>query len=296
MNLQNISTEKINEETILIDQMSIKQILEIINKEDEKIAKKIYHEIDDITKVIEVIYQKNKIGGRLVYVGAGTSGRMGVLDASEMYPTFNSKDDILALIAGGDFALRNPVEFAEDDETQAETDLKSINLTKNDVVIGIGASGRTPYSIGAIQYANKIKAVSVGLSMSKNSEFKKIAQYIIEIDCGPEVITGSTRLKAGTATKLVLNMISTTLMIKKQKTLGNLMIDVRINNKKLYARAINIIKQITNISDENLIKKTLKEADDNVRIAVIMIFKKCSKNEALAWNKENGNLHELLKY
>ncbi|ARU91887.1 N-acetylmuramic acid 6-phosphate etherase [Spiroplasma clarkii] len=292
--INKISTEQINDKTTNIDQMPIINILELINDEDTNVACAVKAEIKNIAAIIEKIQKNFKTGGRVFYLGAGTSGRLGVLDASEMLPTFNSHDEIIGIIAGGESALRKPVEAAEDDENQAELDLKDYNLTPKDTVIAIGASGRTPYSIGALKYAKSKNAYAIGLSMSKCSKFREFADDVIEINSGPEVISGSTRLKAGTATKLVLNMISTTLMIKKGKTYGNLMIDVRISNEKLFYRAVNIVQLITNELDSLKIEKILKETRD-VRLTVVMLLFEVDLTQAKIILESTSNIKTLIE-
>ncbi|AXK51523.1 N-acetylmuramic acid 6-phosphate etherase [Spiroplasma alleghenense] len=271
VNLQKILTESVNENTHDLDLKSTTEILNLINSEDDKIAKAVKQVIPAIAKVIDQIYLKFQNNGRLIYLGAGSSGRIGVLDASEMLPTYGVEDKFFGYIAGGDLALRIPIEGAEDSEDLAIEDLKKINLTKDDTVLGIGASGRTPYVIGALKYAKEIGAFGVGLCMTSNSAFQNYGDAVIEVLSGPEVVTGSTRMKSGTATKMVLNMISTTLMIKSGKVYDNLMIDVKATNEKLVARCIKIVNELTNTNDNEKTLTALQAADMDCKFAAIMI-------------------------
>jgi N-acetylmuramic acid 6-phosphate etherase len=225
----------------------------------------------------------------LIYVGAGTSGRLGVLDASECIPTFSLEDGlVIGIIAGGDTALRTGIEGAEDVLEGAIGDLKKINFSKNDSLVGIAASGRTPYVLGALQYAREIGAASIALSCNLNSEISKFADVAIEVDTGAEILAGSTRLKAGTAQKLVLNMISTVSMIKLGKTYGNLMVDLQVSNIKLRDRAIRIIQSATNC-DSKRAQEALQESKDQVKVAIVMILLDTSAEKALELLKSSGS-------
>lgn len=282
------STEDRNPKSYNLDLKTVRETLEIINQEDSTIASKIRESIDDIEKLTNAVIETFKRDGRLFYLGAGTSGRLGVLDASETVPTFSVDPKMFtALIAGGDYALRNPIENAEDSKMDAENDLKKENLTSNDFVIGIAASGRTPYSIGAVEYAKKIGAKTGSISCNKNSEISSKVDFPIEISTGAEILSGSTRMKAGSATKMVLNMISTTAMIKIGKVYDNLMVDLKPTNEKLIDRARKIIVEITGL-DYDQASKLLIKANNEVKVAIIMQEKnvdyKCAK-EILAKNK-----------
>jgi N-acetylmuramic acid 6-phosphate etherase len=225
----------------------------------------------------------------LIYVGAGTSGRLGVLDASECIPTFSLEDGlVIGIIAGGDTALRTGIEGAEDVLEGAIEELKKLNFSKKDSLVGIAASGRTPYVIGALQYAKEIGAASIALSCNLNSELSKFADVAIEVDTGAEILAGSTRLKAGTAQKLVLNMISTVSMIKLGKTYGNLMVDLQVSNIKLKDRAIRIIQAATNC-DIKKAKDALQESKDQVKVAIVMILLDTSAEKALELLKASGS-------
>ncbi|QVK06189.1 N-acetylmuramic acid 6-phosphate etherase [Mycoplasma mycoides] len=277
----NIETENINKNSLDIDKKSTSEIIKIINNEDIKVAYAIKKELKQISNVIDIIFERFKKGGRLIYIGSGTSGRLGILDASEMYPTYGiNPNRIIGIIAGGNKAIKNPIEGAEDNEKLAIIDLNKIKLNSLDTVIGIASSGKTPYVLSALKYANKKDALSIGLCMTKNSEMTKIANYVISVKTGAEIITGSTRMKAGTATKLVCNMIITTLMIKLGKVYKNLMIDLVATNDKLKKRAFNIVKQITNAKD-HIIHKALNESNFSCKHTIIMILKNISYSESV---------------
>ncbi|QVK09140.1 N-acetylmuramic acid 6-phosphate etherase [Mycoplasma mycoides] len=280
-NLLNIETENINKNSLDIDKKSTSEIIKIINNEDIKVAYAIKKELKQISNVIDLIFERFKKGGRLIYIGSGTSGRLGILDASEMYPTYGiNPNRIIGIIAGGNKAIKNPIEGAEDNEKLAIIDLNKIKLNSLDTVIGIASSGKTPYVLSALKYANKKDALSVGLCMTKNSEMTKIANQVISIKTGAEIITGSTRMKAGTATKLVCNMITTTLMIKLGKVYKNLMIDLVATNDKLKKRAFKIVKQITNAKD-HIIYKALNESNFSCKHTITMILKNISYSESV---------------
>ncbi|EXU60329.1 N-acetylmuramic acid 6-phosphate etherase [Mycoplasma mycoides] len=280
-NLLNIETENINKNSLDIDKKSTSEIIKIINNEDIKVAYAIKKELNQISNVIDLIFERFKKGGRLIYIGSGTSGRLGILDASEMYPTYGiNPNRIIGIIAGGNKAIKNPIEGAEDNEKLAIIDLNKIKLNSLDTVIGIASSGKTPYVLSALKYANKKDALSVGLCMTKNSEMTKIANQVISVKTGAEIITGSTRMKAGTATKLICNMITTTLMIKLGKVYKNLMIDLVATNDKLKKRAFKIVKQITNAKD-HIIYKALNESNFSCKHAIIMILKNISYSESV---------------
>ena len=277
--LENLTTERRNEKTENLDELSTKEILRIMNEEDKTVPTAIEKELDKITEAIEIVKDKISRGGRLVYLGAGTSGRLGILDAVECVPTFSTTDEVLGIIAGGEKAFVKAVEGAEDSLTLAQEDLKKINFSQNDVIFGIAASGRTPYVIGALKYAESVGAKKITLSCNKNAKISKYADVAIEIDCGPEILAGSTRLKAGTAQKLVLNMVSTGTMIGLGKVYKNLMVDVKPTNEKLVERAKGIIAKVTGVTGEEA-HKYLLEANKNVKVAITMILTNCSYKEA----------------
>ncbi|HAQ39754.1 MAG TPA: N-acetylmuramic acid 6-phosphate etherase [Clostridiales bacterium] len=279
-------TEQTNENTINIDKMSINEIVKTINNEDKKVAYAVEKTIPEITSAVEFTVSSLKNGGRLIIAGAGTSGRLGVLDASECPPTFNTAPELVkGLIAGGDTALRNAVEGIEDDENSGINDLKKEDFSDNDVLIGVAASGRTPYVIGALKYAKSLGAKTISISCNPDSETGRLADAAIEVIVGPEVISGSTRLKSGTAQKMVLNIISTTTMIKLGKTYKNLMVDLQASNSKLRRRALNIFKNITNIKDDDTATLFLEKTSWNLKEAIVIYETSCTIEEARAYLK-----------
>lgn len=251
VDLENIKTETRNSKTKDIDVLETKDILKLINDEDKTVAYAVEKCIPEITKLTEEVASSIANGGRLIYMGAGTSGRVGVIDAVECYPTFGvSHDEVMCLMAGGEKAFVRAAEGAEDDEELAIQNLKEINLTYKDIVVGIAASGRTPYVVSGCKYAKKIGAKTGCIVTSPYSPLSEIVDYKIEAITGAEVITGSTRMKSGTAQKMICNMISTAAMIKLGHVYQNLMIDVVPTNKKLVSRSINIIKEITGVTED----------------------------------------------
>lgn len=296
MKLNQLDTEQSNQSSLHIDEMSTIDILKTINNEDKKVAFTVEEVLPQISQAVDCIYEKMCLGGRLIYIGAGTSGRLGVLDASECPPTYGVDPHLVqGLIAGGSRALTTAVEGAEDSMSLAEEDLKRIHLTKQDVVCGIAASGRTPYVIGGLQYARKIGSQTVSICCVHNGKISQYSQYPIEVIVGPEVITGSTRMKAGTAQKLVLNMLSTSVMIKKGKVYKNLMVDVQPTNKKLKTRAIHIVSESTGCSEEESIK-LLKQCHYNVKIAILVGLTGQTETECeQALERNNGNISQTVK-
>lgn len=286
--LEKLSTEKRNDKTMQLDEMSLKQILEMMNEEDNSVPAAIANELAHIEKVVESVIQSLKLGGRLIYVGAGTSGRLGVLDAVECVPTFGvSPETVLGFIAGGMKAFTVAVEGAEDSVEKGALDMKSAAVSDKDTVIGIAASGRTPYVIGALDYAKEKGASTAAISCNKDADISKHAEMVIEVDTGPEVLTGSTRLKAGTAQKLVLNMISTASMIGVGKVYQNLMVDVQSTNEKLIERSKRIIMEATHVDYETA-GKYYEEANAHVKTAIVMILLQCSYEEAIEKLEESG--------
>lgn len=254
MNLNQLDTEQSNPDSLHIDEMSTIDILTTINNEDQKVALAVKEVLPKISIAVDCIYYQMCKGGRLIYIGAGTSGRLGILDASECPPTYGVDPRLVqGLIAGGKEALTAAIEGAEDSQDFAVEDLKNIHLTDKDVVCGIAASGRTPYVIGGLEYARTLGCQTVSICCVHNGEISKYSHYPIEVITGPEVIAGSTRMKAGTAQKLVLNMISTSVMIKRGKVYKNLMVDLQPTNEKLKTRAINIVSQSLDCSKEESI-------------------------------------------
>ena len=265
-----LMTEQRNSNTLHIDEMDTLGIVEAINNEDQQIALAVKKVLPNVVVAIDDIYDSLQNGGRLIYIGAGTSGRLGVLDASECPPTYGVDASMIqGIIAGGPEALLVAKEGAEDSLTLAVSDLQELHLNDKDVVCGLAASGRTPYVIGGLQYANKVGAKTISICCVENGEISKYAKQSIEILVGPEVITGSTRMKAGTAQKLVLNMLTTTVMIKLGKVYGNLMVDVKPTNDKLVKRATNIIVECTNVSKEKA-TDFLQKSGNNVKVAILM--------------------------
>lgn len=294
--INQLTTEKRNPNTMHLDQMSVGQVLELMNKEDQQVPEAIAEALGQIEAAVETIIQSLKAGGRLIYFGAGTSGRLGVLDAAECVPTFGvSPDLVVGLIAGGDKAMVEAVEGAEDSLTLAEEDFKKLNLNANDTVVGIAASGRTPYVIGGLQYAQSIGAKTVSIACNKEAKISGYAQIPIEVDCGPEILTGSTRLKAGTAQKLILNMLSTVSMIGIGKVYQNLMVDVQATNEKLEERSKRIIMAATECSYEEA-ASYFEAANHKVKVAIVMILTNLDATEASRKiNAANGFVNQVLK-
>lgn len=249
MDLSKLITEQRNPNTMTIDELDAYDIVTLINQEDARVAAAVELKLYEIAALVDAATEALSNGGRLIYVGAGTSGRLGVLDASECPPTFGADpQQIIGVIAGGERALRHAVEGAEDDADRAVEDMKTLGICADDVVVGIAASGRTPYTLAAMQYARSVDAKVGCIVNNPHTAMEKVAHYPIVVLCGPEVVTGSTRMKAGTAQKMVLNMISTATMIRLGKVYENLMIDVTPTNDKLRARAVSIIQAITGAS------------------------------------------------
>ncbi|GHN25078.1 N-acetylmuramic acid 6-phosphate etherase [Lactobacillus delbrueckii subsp. lactis] len=296
MSLDKLTTEQRNANTTHIDTMSTLEMVKTINNEDEKIAPAVGTQDEKIAQAIDIGAKRYHDGGRLIYIGAGTSGRLGVIDAVELVPTYGIKPErAIGLIAGGKSAMYLAVEGAEDDPDLAEADLKKINLSEKDMVLGIAASGRTPYVIGGLDYAKKVGAATVAVACVKNSLIGQHAEIAIEAVTGPEVVTGSTRMKAGTAQKMILNMISTGIMIRQGKVYENVMIDVLPTNEKLVERAKRIISTVTGISKEQA-SHVLKEADKDVGLAIVMAKTKMNKEQAETLLAENhGNVSDVLK-
>ena len=291
MDLSRIDTENRNPKSFNLDSMSSFEIVSLMNSEDKKVPIAIETELPNISKVVDVVSEAFEKGNRLIYIGAGTSGRLGVLDASECPPTFGvSPDMVVGLIAGGDTALRNAVENAEDNMQLAVKDLQKNNLSSGDVVVGLAASGRTPYVVGGLKFAKKLGCKTASVACTKDSEIGKVADIVIEVVPGPEVLTGSTRLKSGTVQKMVCNMITTGAMVRIGKTYENLMVDVIQSNKKLHVRAENIFIQATG-SNRETARHFINKADGKVKIAIVMFKTCCSKSEAINLLKQaNGHV------
>ena len=270
--LRALSTESAASDFQFLDRMSVTEILEIINRQDSMVASAVQAQLPRIAKVVEAAVEALNADGRIVYIGAGTSGRLGVLDAVECGPTFNAADRVVAVMAGGAAALFVAVEGAEDDRNAARKDLAEIGLNKNDLLVGLAASGRTPYVIAGIEYARELGCRTAGLSCNVGSELSSAADIAIEVDTGPEVIAGSTRMKAATAQKMVLNMISSTAMVRIGKTFGNMMSDLRITNGKLLKRGVRIVAQVTGVPEE-VAASVLESEGFDVRKAVQALAK-----------------------
>ncbi|ERI93647.1 N-acetylmuramic acid 6-phosphate etherase [Clostridiales bacterium oral taxon 876 str. F0540] len=278
--LEKLVTEGRNPRTMNIDSVSTLEMIEMINAEDKKVAEAVGEAKESIAKAVDVISDRLSRGGRLIYTGAGTSGRLGILDASECPPTYGVSFDLVqGLIAGGHTAIFKAVEGAEDNKELGKTDLIEKNLTEKDVICGIAASGRTPYVIGGMEYAKEVGAAVICVTMNPESEMAKIADVPISVVVGPEVIMGSTRMKSGTAQKMVLNMLTTGTMVKLGKVYSNLMIDVQSTNEKLVARAKRITMMATDESEENVVK-VLNETNFDVKLSVVMIKTGLDKESA----------------
>lgn len=292
-NIDLLMTEQNNPSTRQIDQFEIRQILELINREDQTVPLAVARELDDITKAVEGIVACLKKGGRMVYVGAGTSGRLGILDASECVPTFGTPPELVTgVIAGGSRAIVHPIEGAEDSAQLGASDMAERNVCQNDAVIGIAASGRTPYVLGALEEANKRGAFTVGVCNNKNSALSKVAKVTIEAETGPEVVMGSTRMKAGTAQKLILNMLSTCAMIRMGKVYENYMVDMCATNEKLYARSVRMIRLLVDV-DEQTANEALKAAGGRLKVAILMLKGGVSAEKASRLLEENSDILRL---
>lgn len=289
------TTEQRNTSSTKLDSMNARQIAELMNQQDQLVASAVEAELDSISEAIEAIHASLRAGGRLVYIGAGTSGRLGVLDASECPPTFNSPPEmVVGLIAGGDRALRTPIEGAEDDPDQAARDLTAIDFGGKDILMGIATSGRTPYVIGGLQFARNLGAKTIGFVCNANSKMHGEADIMIAPIVGPEILSGSTRLKSGTATKMVLNMLTTGAMVLLGKTYGNLMVDLRATNSKLKERSVRIVSELTELDARESLK-LLQQCDGEVKTAIVMQLNQVSASEARKRLTENdGHLRSAL--
>ncbi|MDY4478674.1 MAG: N-acetylmuramic acid 6-phosphate etherase [[Pasteurella] aerogenes] len=293
--LAQLITEQRNPHSMRLDQLSAAEIVRLMNEEDQKVAQVVADCLPQITLAVEKITAAFAQGGRLIYLGAGTSGRLGVLDASECPPTFSvSPEQVKGVIAGGDYAIRHAVEGAEDDPSAAVNDLQQLGFSAQDVLVGIAASGRTPYVIGGLEYAKQLGATTVALSSNPQTKMTEIADIAITTVVGPEILTGSSRLKSGTAQKLVLNMLSTASMVLSGKCYQNLMVDVKVSNEKLYARAIRIVMQATEC-DKSAAEAALVQADNQPKLAILMLLSGLDKSRALALLQANdGRLSQAL--
>ena len=294
--LSQLVSEGRNPDTMDIDLLSSHEIIERINQQDKQVPLAVEKVFPEIAQAVDKITEAFRKGARLIYMGAGTSGRLGVLDASECPPTFGVSDQmVVGLIAGGPEAILKAKEGAEDSPELGENDLKDIHFTKNDVLVGIAASGRTPYVIGGLEYANDIGATSIALSCNPDSPIADIAKIAISPVVGPEALTGSTRLKSGTAQKLVLNMLTTASMIRIGKSYQNLMVDVKATNEKLVARAARIVMQATDCEKHQAVS-TLRETNYEVKLAILMILTDLDIDTAkLQLSKQQGFLRKAVE-
>lgn len=286
--LKSLMTETRNKNTMNLDEMTPYEIVSIMNEEDEKVVKAVYNVLPEISRTIEWAIESLTQKGRIIYIGAGTSGRLGILDAVECPPTFGvDYNTVVGVIAGGEEAFVKAKEGAEDSLELGAEDLKRIDLKKEDIVIGLAASGRTPYVIGAFRYASEIGCRKVAVSCNDNSEISQEADIAIELLTGPEVLTGSTRLKAGTAEKMVLNMISTASMVGTGKVYQNLMVDVRKTNEKLVSRAENIVMEAVGCDREKA-REALKEAEGEAKLAITKMLLNCDIETARTCLEQAG--------
>lgn len=273
-------TEQRNPRTYEIDRLDTLEVLQVINDEDKTVALKVEQVLPQIAQAVDAIAGRLAAGGRLIYIGAGTSGRLGILDAVECVPTYSTSPEMVqGIIAGGAPAVTRSVEGAEDDEALAIADLKQVNLTPQDAVVGIAASGHTPYVLAAVRYANEIGAFTAGVACNVPAPLLDVAQIGIGVPVGPEVITGSTRMKSGTAQKMVLNMLSTATMVRLGKVYGNLMVDMQMTNSKLVRRARGIVMQVTGV-DETRADELLQQAGGKAKLAIAIHATGVSAEEA----------------
>ena len=296
LNLKNMSTETRNQNTMNLDIMSPLEVVTVMNQEDAKVPAAITPALPNIAQCVTWAIESIEAGGRIIYMGAGTSGRLGVLDAVECPPTFGGAPEVVVgLIAGGEKAFVKAVEGAEDSRELGRQDLIDINLEKRDIVIGIAASGRTPYVLGGLAYAQEVGCHTVAISCNPGSAIGQAAALAIEVVPGPEVLTGSTRLKSGTCQKLILNMISTATMVGCGKAYQNLMVDVMQTNEKLVVRAQNIVMEATGCDRETAAEK-IAIASGNAKTAITMILADCDAEEAKArLAKAKGHVREAIK-
>ncbi len=293
--LNQLITEQRNPNSMQLDSFSAQELVALINREDQQVALAVEKCLPQIASAVEKIVAAFERGGRLVYVGAGTSGRLGVLDASECPPTYGVKPEmVVGLIAGGDHALRHPIEGAEDNVQQGQADLEEIDFSARDVLVGIAASGRTPYVLGALNYAKQLGATTVSIASNPKSKMAEVADIAIETVVGPEVLTGSSRMKSGTAQKLVLNMLTTASMVLIGKCYQNLMVDVQASNEKLKARALKIVMEATECDNEAA-ANVLAKANGQVKLAILMQLSGLDALEAQSLlDKSNGKLRQAL--
>ncbi|MFJ2601909.1 N-acetylmuramic acid 6-phosphate etherase [Pantoea agglomerans] len=296
LDLSQMITEGRNPASQNIDELSTEAMLRVINDEDKKVALAVEAIVPQIAAAVDAICAAFQAGGRLIYCGAGTSGRLGILDASECPPTFGTpREQVIGLIAGGHTAILQAVENAEDNREQGAQDLKDIHFSRHDVLVGIAASGRTPYVLGALAYANELGATTVSLTCNPGSAMSQVAAIALTPVVGPEVVTGSSRMKAGTAQKLVLNMLTTGSMIRSGKVYGNLMVDVEATNQKLVQRQVNIVMQATDC-DEATASTALTACGGHCKTAILMVLADLAADEAKALlSQHQGFIRQALQ-
>jgi N-acetylmuramic acid 6-phosphate etherase len=293
--MNDLLTEQPNPHTSNIDRLSTLEMLEVINREDMTVARVVHEALPSIAQAVEAIVGAFQQGGRLIYVGAGTSGRLAMLDAVECVPTFGTAPELVqAVVAGGESALTGAVEGVEDRTLAGREDLLALNLGMKDAVVGIAASGRTPYVLGAIEAANEIGTITIGIACNAPSKLLDLARIPIAAPVGPEVIAGSTRLKAGTAQKMILNMLSTASMITLGKVYGNLMVDVRVTNEKLLRRARGIVSQVVGVTEAEA-RQLLGQSNNEVKVAIVAGSLHVTSDEARSiLANAGGRLHQII--
>lgn len=290
-----IATENRNPNSTNLDLLSIKETINLFNKEDHNVVLAVEQCTDQIEEAIKIIISTFQQGGRLIHIGAGTSGRLGVLDAAECYPTFGVSDNMItATIAGGEQAMFRAQEGAEDSQELAVSDLKNLKLNSKDILCGIAASGRTPYVIGGLKYALSLGCKTIAVTANPGSVVGQIASIALEPNPGPEILTGSTRMKAGTCQKLILNMLSTISMVHMGKVYENLMIDLQITNKKLEDRAIRNIIEITQCTPEEA-QTALVKTNKDVKLAILVILLQCTPEEAQQQLQKHHTIRKIIK-
>ncbi len=286
IDISSLDTEKRNPKTMNLDAMTTMELIRIMNEEDRNVIEAVRETLPQIEKAVQLVISALNQKGRLIYAGAGTSGRLGILDAVECVPTFSTTEEVIAVMAGGEEAFVRAVEGAEDSEALAAGDLERIGVGEKDVVVAIAASGRTPYAIGALKYAEKVNAKRISISCNRDADLSRYADVAVEAETGPEILTGSTRLKAGTCQKIILNMISTASMVGIGKVYGNLMVDMKATNRKLAERAKRIVTESTGCDLETA-AETLEAAGFSCKTAIVMILTGMSREEAAEIIEEN---------
>lgn len=294
--ISKLETEKRNPDTMNLDEMETLEILSVMNKEDKHVVRAVEQALPQIAEIIAFTAESLEKGGRIIYIGAGTSGRIGVLDAVECPPTFGvSEKEVVGMMAGGESAFVKAAEGMEDNVEQGAKDLENVGLNPNDTVIGLTASGRTPYVIGALRYASSVGSKTAAISCNMNARVSELVMIAVEVDTGPEILAGSTRLKAGTAEKMILNMISTASMVKNGKVYQNLMVDLKQTNEKLVSRAEHIVMQATGCEKEQA-KLALRETEGNVKQAIVSLLLEIDWREAeQLLSRANGKVRKAVE-